>query len=157
MHRDMIVSFETAKRLKEAGFPKPRPDEGQIWYNAAGIMYVITYSYGKTCDYVVRGSNNVWLERGLNDGEVFGPTATDIMQHLPGWSLMFTETGWICFPSKYWFGKPDFSSSNPAEAAAEAWFFEKSKQAVYLCPIINEQGKKYEQDFFRNIHNWSLA
>lgn len=127
MLRDMIhATPETAKRLKKAGFPQPKPDEGQVWYNSAGTVYVVTYSYGKTCDYVVRGSNNVWIERGLNDGEVFAPTATDILAHLPGWSLEYTENGWVCFESILG-GHRDFTpNSNPAEAAAEAWFFEQA-------------------------------
>ncbi len=117
------VAHETARRMKDAGFPQPNPDEGQIWYNAAGTMYVVTYSYGKTCDYVVRGSNNVWIERGLNDGEVFAPTATDIMQHLPGWYLSFENGIWICSLQEDEFILAEYRNSNPAEAAAEAFFF----------------------------------
>lgn len=123
------VTFETAKRLSEARFPQPRPEESQVWYNHAGTVYVITYSYGKTCDYVVRGSNNVWTERGLNDGEVFAPTATDILAQLPGWDLAFTtEAGWQCWKD---FSDPNgyipkiFTNKNPAEACSEAWLFER--------------------------------
>lgn len=32
-----IVSFETAKKLKEAGFPQPSPEFGQMWYALHGF------------------------------------------------------------------------------------------------------------------------
>lgn len=121
------VTPKTARRLAEAGFPQPNPEEGQVWYNHAGTIYVITYSYGKTCDYVVRGSNNVWIERGLNDGEVFAPTATDILAHLPGWYLSFEDGIWVCSLQEDEFVLAEFRSSNPAEAVAEAWFFEQTR------------------------------
>ena len=38
------VSFETAKRLKEAGFPQPDPEFGQFWYHNAGSQIAIMES-----------------------------------------------------------------------------------------------------------------
>lgn len=31
-----MVNFETARALKEAGFPQPKFQFGQIWYNSSG-------------------------------------------------------------------------------------------------------------------------
>lgn len=33
-----IISFETAKALKEAGFPQPEFETGQFWYNDLGAL-----------------------------------------------------------------------------------------------------------------------
>ena len=120
------VTPETARRLKDAGFQQPEPQRGQLWYNNSGIEYVITLSDNLgMCDYVTP-SGHLWIERGLNDGEVYAPTATDIMQHLPGWCLSFENGIWVCRLEEDEFVLAEFRSSNPAEAAAEAWFFEQS-------------------------------
>jgi len=29
----MYLSAESARHLKELGYPQPEPDEGQVWYN----------------------------------------------------------------------------------------------------------------------------
>jgi len=124
------VTFETAVKLKEAGFPQPTPQRGQSWYNSAGVEYIITLSENLGfCDYSTSTSGMVWFGRGLNDGEIFSPTATDILQHLPGWALEYTETGWVC----YFHGFDDFvGHRNPAEAAAEAWTFENNHKTATL-------------------------
>lgn len=35
------VSFETAKALRDAGFPQPEPAEGQFWYNPDYGLFVV--------------------------------------------------------------------------------------------------------------------
>lgn len=103
-----IVSFETAKRLANAGFPKPAPDYGQTWYTHYGCP-------GSVTD----------LSKWSDNGEVFAPTATDILRELPNWSICYTASGWACF-----FDDFIIEHSNPAEAAARAWFFENEKKVA---------------------------
>lgn len=60
----MTTTFETSKRLKDAGFPQPEPQyrhTRQVWYDTQGI------------DWFFGGS-----------AEYFAPTATDILSELPG-------------------------------------------------------------------------
>lgn len=122
------VTIETARRLKDAGFPQPVPQRGQVWYNNSGREYVITLSDNLgMCDYVTP-SGHLWLGRGLNDGEVYAPTATDILQHLPGWCLYFEDWIWICSLKEDEFILAEYRNSNPAEAAAEAFFFKQNNK-----------------------------
>lgn len=109
------VTFETAKRLAEAGFPQPSPDYGQTWYTHDGSPGSVTS-----------------LSKWSDNGEVFAPAATDILRELPGWNLCYdTVIGW-----HVWFDDvaewdycepPFFKHENPAEAAAQAWFYENKK------------------------------
>lgn len=107
----MNASFETSKHLAEAGFPKPAPDYGQIWYTHYGSPGSVTN-----------------LSKWIDNGEVFAPTATDILRELPGWHLTYaTEIGW-----HVWLDDETdrfFKHKNPAEAAALAWFYEKENPA----------------------------
>lgn len=74
-----IVSFETAKKLKEAGFPQPE-------YIALGFGYTDngTRFYIEECRFPMGGVNGMY----------FAPTATDIMreiynhfEEMPGYSV----------------------------------------------------------------------
>lgn len=70
----------------------------------------------------------LFVERYKIENMVFAPTATDIMQHIPGWVLGHFKGKWICWFSADEFGYPDFASSNPSEACAQAFLFQKEKQ-----------------------------
>lgn len=77
-----IVSFETSKRLKAAGFPQPKKAPGQFWHNEHGKLCVIREGQGML--------TAVWLsvpmEASISIIAIelfFVPTATDIMRHLP--------------------------------------------------------------------------
>ena len=110
------VTPETARRLKDAGFQQPeKPGIGQAWiFDIADHVLTV----GSVIE--IQGIPII-----MGNAEVFCPTATDIMQHLPGWALEFTENEWICYYRET--GFDDFvGHRNPAEAAAEAWFFEQS-------------------------------
>lgn len=123
-----IVSFETAKKLKAAGFPEPEFACWQVWYNALGIgtflgrkvligekMHFSCYSLGsgRVMDMIV----------GHGDGTTFAPTVDDILLELPAYDIgYYTALE----------GKPTFvvfddnmervsGSHCPAEAAALAW------------------------------------
>ena len=135
------VTPETARRLKEAGFPqnittgfyfvesytpsgKARKWGGIVFKCGIDYMLCGSFSGARTllhnCHKTVLDTKNAF----------FAPSATDIMQHLPGWNLAYTEAhGWTCFwefidRAEF----IEFYDANPAEAAAEAWFFEHSRR-----------------------------
>ncbi len=138
---DNIVTFETAQRLKEAGFPQPEFEPGQIWHRKnkegqnerqyivknwlANRVFAIECATGSFYKDVVfnskdlTGHNYAMWSKSL----VFAPTATDILRQMPGFSVLFLDNGnsagWTvlnhaneCFA---------FHEHNPAEAVAQAW------------------------------------
>lgn len=120
-----MISYETAKRLKQAGFPQPEPAFGQVWYELHVSRYVIS-------------STNNGISGGWEDGEtfedapfssmnadIFAPTATDILKEL-WFRFELTYAAHGKFFIKEWkdlIDKPAIiqQSDDPAEAAALAW------------------------------------
>lgn len=95
------VAHETARRMKDAGFPQP---ESPTMWTLAGKV-------------------------DLPQGEAFAPAATDILQYLPGWNLCYKNNRWVAWADVGTDREPEyvtFENENSAEAAAEAWFFEQS-------------------------------
>lgn len=111
------ATFETAARLKEAGFPQPTPEAGQFWYNPDFGPFLV----GKLWMVDGRLRNIFYPDTGkvvnkeirLFPDCVFAPTATDILRELgPLFDLSYDCAEFWCGDKKDW---------NPAEAAAEAW------------------------------------
>ena len=134
-----VVSFETAKALRDAGFSIPEPNHGQFWYiEYTGELEVITFvgDNGVHRMYIpfLKGMNSCAKEPFLN-GSVFAPTATDIMSELTP----------ICFLMKdspvngriLWQGQVEAKRGileyrtekydNPHDAAAELWAYVNNK------------------------------
>lgn len=61
--------------------------------------------------------------------EWHAPTATDILKEIPGWNLAYTKAfKWVVYWDAPGLAEPiQFSHENPAEAAAQAWFYENQK------------------------------
>lgn len=95
------VSYETAVRLKEAGFPQPEPQYGQCWYNDNGGQIII----GHTTDS--------WGEPD-ESFSVFAPSALDLLQSIPSGSITIDLS--IFF-------------DNPSETLAEKWLNSHSDNA----------------------------
>lgn len=125
------VTFETAVRLKEAGFPQPTPEAGQWWYNPdIGIFLT-----GKLSPYDGRERHIYYPDTGnvffknqvLFPDCVFAPTATDILREMPaneGVSISFGDDGMFWVERRIYYQEPQTVISvqiNPAEAAASAW------------------------------------
>ena len=131
-----VVTFETAKRLKEAGFPQPEPERGQVWYlpnsvpaycygkcaGDSGPFYLFMYSEEKGLEVYSR--NLVKWSSEINEIS-FAPTATDIMWHLPSdYELYYSERNedFVLHIRDERNEISDFfHDQNPAEAAAAAW------------------------------------
>lgn len=122
-----IVTFETAVRLKEAGFSQPTPEAGQWWYNPDFGPFLV----GKLWMVDRRLRNIFYPDTGkvvnkeirLFPDCVFAPTATDILRELAGFCICYLENGnsegWtvLNYHKEYY----AFDSDNPAASAAEAW------------------------------------
>ena len=80
-----MINFETAKKLKENGFPQAECKTGQIWYNEKGYTSFIGRRLVSELDGHVHFytmslfSGRVDLMRPSTDGAFFAPTASDIL------------------------------------------------------------------------------
>lgn len=126
-----VISYETAKRLKEAGFNPKGLAVGQVWYNGFGAPSVIVrnlgdeFSTGEThwngCSLENGETGNDFSESRIINNCFFAPTATDILKELPGHTIHYKSKGstWVV-----WSYEPDdmmFQHESPAEVAALAW------------------------------------
>lgn len=112
-----IVTFETAKRLKDAGFPQPEPERGQAWYfdsNEEDLPGVVVDVAERRFMLVFGGTDPVEVRKSDRDHWLFAPTATDIMRQLPGLPLVYDGPNFGI--SGDW-----FSNLNPAELMAERY------------------------------------
>ena len=125
-----IVTFETAKRLKEAGFPQPEPATGQHWYRQSGGIAYIDFvdSDGEVFALLngeVKGCQNF-------ESAIFAPSATDILREMQkrtrkwfSWILTppyKTATTWRCYGFEKEEGADFYvEHENPAEACAPSW------------------------------------
>ena len=114
-----IVSFETAKRLKEAGFPQ-HISNNDCWYAANGDCFLQWHGG----DIWIGGEMPITREV---DAPFFAPTATDILVRLPDLTALYKwrhENVWCV---DYQTQDPPLLTGtphrhkNPAEACAEAW------------------------------------
>jgi hypothetical protein len=106
-----ILSYETARALKEAGFPQPETVElFQTWNNGRAIFFV-----DQTC------RTGIAPEKFFESYPVYSPTADDILPLLPpGTTLEMLNGQPACIITSG--GKSQwYLGSNLAEAAAAAW------------------------------------
>ena len=119
-----IVSFETAKRLKAAGFPQGGWKEGIAIYSSTGETFIIGEDVGS--------SLNGWTvcsPSSIECTDIFAPSATDILPHLGiAHRLVYAVSGWWCDIIEELPDDTDgfrvieaFNDETPAEAAAAAW------------------------------------
>lgn len=100
------VNYETAHQIKDAGFPQPQENEvasGRFWYKSDGDLIC----YGFSVDN--------WGEIDYYSHSVFAPTATDILQQMPGAGLRWNGSEFFC---KY---RGKTFDPNPAECVAKMW------------------------------------
>lgn len=125
------VTFETAKRLKEAGFPQPEFAVGQYWYDIDGEAFWVKCDASPHIHGEWVGDDHSGFVEIPHGEEVFAPTATDIIREFERlqkskWiRLGMSRDGYECY--LYAFGgiRDSFCHENPAEACAEAWLKHK--------------------------------
>jgi hypothetical protein len=123
-----VVSFETAQRLKEAGFPQPGKTGHTHWYDQSGFLIVISRGEsGCPPGQILAmspddGISFLTVETEMTDW-TFAPNTTDIMRHLPDMHLCFhsNKVGW-----SYWWDQEGSHSTfridaSPNEVVAEVW------------------------------------
>jgi hypothetical protein len=129
-----ILSFETAQKLKAAGFPQPDFAPRQTWYDEGGRLHIVVGIGGLIGPDMAmiggRGHVPYVADDGI-DNPVFAPTATDILLELRSthlcYYLQFSHAD-----AKFWVYSDDTTMSeiamigevgheNPAEACALAW------------------------------------
>jgi len=108
-----VVTFETAKRLKEAGFPQPKfYNSWQYYYTISGLL-------------IVPGGGSPALV-----SETLAPSSTDILKKLGGiceLSFRNTLSQWQVSWVQNQFNTEYFNHDNPAEACAAAWLAKNEK------------------------------
>ncbi len=132
-----IVSYETAVRLKVAGFPQPTPEAGQWWHNPDfGLFVVGAKWFADNREYKIfyPGTGKSVLKSEARFLEcAFAPTATDILREMPNYFYIRKykhQTNDIQMFSIFCEEQTADDdllqiakgvSQNPGEAAAEAW------------------------------------
>jgi hypothetical protein len=117
-----VVSFETAKRLKDAGFPQPQVGDFQFWAKSnTGVETAI----------VRAGGDQERLLNQIFEDRVYLPTATDILALLPmgyavyTWQDLYSKNGWswscLNIMGKQHTDPRSDDFDNPAEACAKVW------------------------------------
>jgi len=120
-----VVTPETARKLKEAGFKQPSYSMCQIWYDPNGMKWIRMMP-----SYWTNPENGFTVDNANFKLAAFAPTATDILQYLPGDSMAYVKEDkeWFVFVECTETG--DLSGrthENPAEAAALAWLEKYAK------------------------------
>ncbi len=111
-----IVSYETAVRLKEAGFPQPQPGAGQWWHNPDfGLFVVGVRWFADNREYKIfyPGTGKPVLKsEAMFLKCAFAPTATDILRELADYELLSAVTS---------DSQQFIETITDPEALAEAW------------------------------------
>jgi len=117
-----MVTYSTALKLREVGFPQPRPENGQHWYFDNIFNEKHPFPAGST-EFALS-----WDDYDIDKG-VFAPTAIDILKEIPWTSMMYDALNQHWRAVENYCGEAFYHQSNPAEAAAEAYFFEQHRKA----------------------------
>lgn len=125
MNMKNVVTFETAERLKEAGFPQPEFMPGQFWYVAPDCLEIIIRIHNDENEVEASAFHNTDFphDEPHPDQWIFAPTATDILEQLPDEHALTrcNQDMFICMVGKPGLGA-DGCQINSAEAAAIDWF-----------------------------------
>ena len=124
----MTVTFETACRLNGDGFPQPSLSYLQKWCTKIDFETFERHIIGFPGDKFY-----IYADSFDTSNICFMPTATDILKELPEYAIAkhidyYNTSGeaWFCWDTAnktVIFSHP----TNPAEAAARAWFHENKK------------------------------
>ena len=134
------VTFETAVRLKEAGFPQPVPDFGQTWLAEKETIIL----GGKSKAFPTRrlcvsegNSDLVFTDEWISENMVFAPTVIGILEQLPQEARLYrfsanSSEQWVLQrmdgSSFFMSSAPPRIHSSPHEAAALAYLETKNQK-----------------------------
>jgi len=136
------VSFETAVRLKEAGFPQPEPHYRQVWYTSDGVD---CFTLGRKNPQGRFWADDKILKPDFHTSPdvVFAPTTTDILQEIYSffpasaggawyWVNLSPQGGLWAVTVKFGSGADvaRYVHENPAEAAALVYEWVKKQKNV---------------------------
>lgn len=114
------VTFETAVRLRDAGFPQPELNNvlGHVFYDRLGRKYLAVWQDNEDSNILMQPYLHNYSD--LKNPMVFAPTATDIMRALPGISLRWHSFHRV-WQTRYKRNENRQAHENPAEACALVW------------------------------------
>ena len=113
-----VVTPETARKLKEAGFRQPSYSMCQIWYDPNGMKWIRMMP-----SYWTNPENGFTVDNANFKLAAFAPTATDILAELKGeYFLDFDAETEEFFALKSVGAAFKFSNKKGCEALADAYF-----------------------------------
>lgn len=122
-----IVTPETARKLKAAGFPQPQIGPLQFWYLENDLFFAMQSRSGVFLVEV----DGFSVSQNFKPGFVYAPSADDILRLLKGRTLEFTDDGWEIQFVDGW-GDSFYSvheipkhATNSAESGAIAYLMKK--------------------------------
>ena len=131
------VTFETSVRLKEAGFPQPEPEAGQIWYDPKDEKAFFVIEVNEELRDVYWATVGEYGDEGKFNANQMGlfvlaPTAADILRELKRLVGEHIEVQMETYEKEFVvrmfedlpFGNFDTvleTNEDPAEAAAQAF------------------------------------
>lgn len=90
-----IISFETAVKLKQAGFPQPLPEVGQVWYSLVRGDTVINMLVLKrqldhsSPEYFKDSFGNRHYIEVFDKFGIYAPTVGDLLKEMPDCRLSY--------------------------------------------------------------------
>lgn len=117
----ITVSFETATRMKAAGFPQPQPEFGQSWFVMWSVWQigVVGFIANRAWqDGLIRVAIESEAEKIYGNKQfenfVYAPDVADILAEMPDTPFRYSKKykAFVCGA---------YEHENPAEASALAW------------------------------------
>lgn len=122
------VSAQTARLLKKAGYPQPKPEPEQYWYygneDGANIVYGINGASVSVFDICDGGEYSPKIETFF-ERFTYAPTITDFIK---GVGSKFVSLG-VESVAKLIVSKRYYEGDSLAEVLAEYWLERKEKEA----------------------------
>jgi len=156
-----ITTADTARRLKQAGFPQPEFEFGQMWYIGNALhMYQNGIDHGDigiSCEMLKMDANNLVVRVFSSTANInYAPTATEIMQDITEYPVELRYSKKL---KGFYIELIESFDPNPAECAAAMWLhLKKAKydgcstcknnkpglEAGYFCATNCIAGSRYE-------------
>jgi hypothetical protein len=129
-----FVSYDTALRLRAAGFPQPEVARGVVYRSERGIYAFDRGAKHSACHYLYALDHHGWVSCPVEHFEetfCFAPGPAEILRELgPDYQCGVQGTYYWCgrMPSRY-----ASVEENLAEACAAQWLKVHEKKDSYAC------------------------